>query len=129
MLTFEELRAVNRARCEESYHSIDDWSPTDWACAMGGECGEALNLIKKLRRLTGPTNRVTLGFIQPTGESELVAEIGDELADVVIYADLLAARLGLLLSECVAKKFNSTSEKINSEKRITGCCRWKAADV
>ena len=120
MLTFEELQAVNRARCEESYHPIQDWSPTDWACAMGGECGEALNLVKKLRRLTGPTDRVTLELVQQITHGDLLESIGLELADVVIYADLLATRIGLSLGECVAKKFNATSQKINSGKRITG---------
>ncbi len=44
-LTFEELQAVNRARCEESFHRLDEWSATNWACALGGGSP---------RRITGP---------------------------------------------------------------------------
>ena len=120
LLSFEELQTVNRARCEESFHPLNEWSPTDWACAMGGECGEALNLVKKLRRLTGSTDRVTLSLVQYLSESGLLTAIGAELADVVIYADLLASRLGLSLGECVVEKFNVTSDKIGSPKKLVG---------
>jgi NTP pyrophosphatase (non-canonical NTP hydrolase) len=87
---------------------------------MGGECGEALNLVKKLRRLTGPTDRVTLSLVQNLSESGLLDAIGGELADTVIYADLLASRLGLSLGDLVSKKFNAVSRKVNSRKRISG---------
>ena len=113
-ITFHELEVSNKTRCEQAYHPIAEWSPTDWACAMGGECGEALNLVKKLRRLTGPTDRKTLAVIQNATESGLVAAIGEELADVVIYADLLSTRLGLSLGNCVVAKFNATSRKVSS---------------
>lgn len=118
MLTFAELRIVNSRRCERHYHPIADWSPTDWACAMGGECGEALNLVKKLRRLEGTTNEQTVGAIQNQTRDELVSAIGDELADLVIYADLLASRLGLSLGNCVVGKFNATSKKIGSVMQL-----------
>ena len=96
MLTFNEFSAANRERCEAVFHRIGDWSPTDWACAMAGECGEACNLIKKRRRGDGGI------------DSDM---IGDELADVVIYADLLAQRLGINLGEAVRRKFNEVSER------------------
>jgi hypothetical protein len=32
-LTFSALRQVNVARCVESFHPIEEWSPTDWGCA------------------------------------------------------------------------------------------------
>lgn len=116
MLTFDRLKEINAVRCEESYHPINDWSVTDWACAMGGECGEALNFCKKLRRLLGPTKSNTVLKIQLLDANDLICAIGDELADVVIYADLLATSLGLSLGECVTKKFNETSKKIDSNK-------------
>jgi NTP pyrophosphatase (non-canonical NTP hydrolase) len=62
---------------------------------MAGECGEVCNLIKKLRR----------------GESVPLIEIGDELADVVIYCDLLAARLKIDLGDAVVRKFNEVSDR------------------
>jgi len=98
ILTFVKLRNTNVARCEEVFHKLDSWSPTDWACALGGECGEALNFIKKLRR----------------GEKISTKDIAYELADVIAYADLLAARLDIDLGEAVIEKFNKVSKKRKS---------------
>lgn len=101
-LTFMELRITNLARCEESFHSVDGWSPTDWACAAAGEMGEACNLIKKLRR----------------GEDISPTDIGDELADTVIYLDLLAARLNISLAAAVKRKFNIVSDRVGSTVKL-----------
>ena len=97
-LTFHRLRKINVARCEQVFHKIDEWSPTDWATAMGGECGECLNFIKKMRR----------------GEDIDLKDIAFELADIIIYADLLAARLDIDLNSAIVKKFNITSKKKKS---------------
>jgi len=94
-LTFVALRAANKRRCEQEFHAIASWSATDWACAMAGECGEACNLIKKLRR----------------GDAVEIEDIGRELADLVTYADLLAERLGIDLGEAVRDKFNEVSTR------------------
>jgi len=95
LLTFHALRQANVERCNDVFHNLDDWSLTDWATAMAGECGEACNLIKKIRR----------------GESIEISELGKELADIVIYADLLAARAGIDLGNFVASKFNEVSAR------------------
>lgn len=95
---FALLRERNVARCGDAFHSLEEWSLTDWACAMAGECGEACNLIKKFRR----------------GETITREMIGKELADMVIYADLLAARAGIDLGEAVRQKFNEVSERRGS---------------
>jgi NTP pyrophosphatase (non-canonical NTP hydrolase) len=78
-LTFADLRAA--------YTNGDDvWRHDDWLVALGGEIGEALNLIKKL-------NRDRLKMLgNSTGWDALVEQLGDELADVVIYLDLLALK-------------------------------------
>lgn len=101
-LDFDALRAANVKRCEDVFHPLDSWSPQDWACAMAGETGEACNLIKKLRR----------------NEAIDHGDIGRELADIVIYADLLAARLRLDLGDAVRAKFNEVSERRGSEVRL-----------
>lgn len=113
-LTFDELRSANVLRCEEVFHPVIDWSPTDWACAMAGECGEACNEVKKLRRLDGADSDLD----SEERRAELRSKIGDELADLVIYADLLAARLGIDLAACVASKFNEVSIKRGSVVRL-----------
>ncbi len=97
-LSFAELRAANLERCETSFHPLSDWSETDWMCAVAGEVGEAANLIKKRRR----------------PEPIPVDVVMDELADAVIYLDLLAARLGEDLGRHVARKFDVTSRKVGS---------------
>ena len=114
-LTFERLNRKNTVRCESSYFPINDWSPTDWACAMAGEVGEACNLVKKLRRLDDSD----MEPIERDQTIEILHEkIGKELADVVIYADLLATRLGLNLGECVVKKFNEVSDRVESDIKL-----------
>jgi NTP pyrophosphatase (non-canonical NTP hydrolase) len=113
-LNFRELREANVERCEEVFHMVDDWSPCDWATAMAGECGEACNEVKKLRRLDGADALIDT----PEKRQQLRINIGKELADLIIYADLLAARLGIDLSEAIRAKFNEVSEKRNSAIRL-----------
>lgn len=108
ILTFNNLRAANVQRCEDVFHKLNDWSPTDWACAMAGECGEACNEVKKLRRLDNVTNI-------ESERKELKFKIAKELADLVIYADLLAARLDIDLGQAVINKFNEVSKKRGSK--------------
>lgn len=104
-LTFAELRRANVARCEGPAfaHSVFDWSPNDWATAVAGEVGEACNMLKKMRR----------------GEGMPLHAVAYELADAVIYIDLLAARLGISLGEAVAEKFNLVSEKRGAAERLS----------
>ena len=68
---------------------------------LAGEVGEACNVLKKLER-------ERLGL---RGTRATVEELADELADVVIVADLIALRFGIDLDQAVARKFNKTSEK------------------
>ena len=98
-LNFAELRNTNVRRCDANFFGLYEWSPTDWGCALAGEVGELCNLLKKMRR----------------GEDIKVEDVGRELADVVIYADLLAARLGISLARAIPKKFNETSVKVGSD--------------
>ena len=70
--------------------------------AMAGESGETCNLLKKLRR----------------GEKISVEDIASELADVITYADLIAARLDIDLGEAVRKKFNIVSKRRKCKYRL-----------
>ena len=109
-LSFSELRVTNVQRCEQVFHKIHDWSPTDWACAMAGESGETCNAVKKLRRMDDGTNTAK----DPQTIEEAVNLIADELADTIIYADLLAARLNIDLGAAVTRKFNIVSDRMKS---------------
>jgi len=68
---------------------------------LAGEAGEACNKIKKLER-------ERLGL---PGSRCKVAELAEELADVIICADLIAMELNIDLSKAVIKKFNKTSDE------------------
>lgn len=109
-LTFEQLRVANVARCEDVFHGLNRWSLTDWATAMAGECGEACNEIKKMRRL----DDADVALDNEAERLRLRFNIATELADLVIYADLLAARLGVDLGLAIVSKFNAVSAKRGS---------------
>jgi NTP pyrophosphatase (non-canonical NTP hydrolase) len=110
-LTFGMLREINlRRQTAWHMHGIDSWSMSDWAVATGGELGEAMNVIKKL-------NRARDGISGNTKPVEALREqLANELADTMIYLDLLAARCGIDLGVATAKKFNKTSAIIGFEE-------------
>lgn len=123
-LTFGELRDANIMRCEAVFHPLGSWSETDWANAVAGELGEVgtellallqlCNTVKKLRRLDGAD--ASLDTIE--ARDLLRAKIAEELADVVIYADLACARVGHRLENAIRSKFNLVSERRGSEVRL-----------
>ena len=112
MLTFNELREKNLARISafrnnkgELVLDHESWSLCDWCTATAGELGEAANLIKKIRR-----GDFSLDEIRPA--------LADELADVVIYLDILANCAGIDLGKATRNKWNKTAEKIGYEGRL-----------
>lgn len=109
-LTFKELSKTNVFRCEKAFgHAVNAWSTADWAVAFAGEAGEVCNAVKKLRRLHDGNNTAK----DPQTFDEAVEAIAKELADTVIYADLLATSLGIDLGEAVREKFNEVSRLRN----------------
>lgn len=104
-LTFPALRAANLARnSREGWMVLTDWSLDDWLTPLGGEVGEALNIVKKFNRerdgLVG--NRET--------RAQLLDMLADELADAVTYADLLAARFDVTLDDRSFDSFRHASK-------------------
>ena len=93
-LNFRQLRKANFKRSQTAFN-VENWSPLEFGGAMAGECGEACNLLKKLKR----------------GEKVPLKDIAHELADVVVYADLTAAYLDIDLGEAVREKFNIVSKR------------------
>jgi NTP pyrophosphatase (non-canonical NTP hydrolase) len=118
-LTFDRLARVNRERCEAAFHSVEVWAPWEWSNAMAGECGEACNITKKMNRIW-PANQFKQNWNKPEDQrmAELEAQLADEIADVVIYADLLAQRIGRNLGDIVREKFNKKSDEIKSEVKL-----------
>lgn len=115
-LTFAALREANLARLplfknrngEPAHTEPDgsDWTPNDWMTALAGEVGEAANILKKVRR----------GDSTMDESREALAK---ELADAVIYLDLLAFRCGIHLSGAVMDKWNEVSARIGVDVRLT----------
>ena len=140
--TFLMLRAVNNRRMGRWHGDSADWSGADWSNAMNGEAGEmaeasvaairyvevameatirasiangtVANTIKKIRR-----HETGLGTSYNTPELEaLAAKLAEEIADVVIYADLLANHYGIDLGQAVVEKFNKVSEANGFPERL-----------
>lgn len=111
-----ELRRANVNRQVEWENAQDKTSLSYLGNAIAGEVGEACNIIKKLER-------EALGL---RGSRATSQDLADELADVIIYIDLLAARFDIDLEEAIRSKFNKTSIKYNldtiigPEHRFTG---------
>jgi NTP pyrophosphatase (non-canonical NTP hydrolase) len=113
-LDFATLRAVNsdRARYWHSKGSRE-WSTLEWAGAMCGEAGEAANVAKKLLR-------VDLGIHSNNNDEREVlrAKLKKELADVLIYCDLVASHEGIDLAQAVIEVFNQVSIREGFPQRL-----------
>jgi NTP pyrophosphatase (non-canonical NTP hydrolase) len=114
-LTFRTLRDANKARLPlfrdnkmRKCHSKEDgsdWSPAQWLQAVIGELGEYANMRKKVER-----GDYTL--------EDALPNLSDELADVVIYLDILADQLGIDLGKAIMSKWNKTSKKVKANMYI-----------
>lgn len=115
-MDFKYLRRINLRRCIEGFkHQLNSWSIAEWTNALCGEAGEAANVAKKIiRHRDGLPGNVG----KDQNPETLNQALGEELADVVIYADLTAAALGLDLEELIKYKFNKTSDKIGSDIKL-----------
>lgn len=112
-LSFAELRKANVARCLKWHpDGIESWSLADWFAGASGEMGELGGDIKCLNRCRDglPGNKKT--------EAEIRANIPKEIADVIFYLDLLAAREGIDLSAAIRQKFNEVSERVGFPEKL-----------
>lgn len=115
-LDFWTLRDTNVRRCVNDFkHELDSWSPAEWTNAMSGEAGEAGNVAKKMLR---HRDKVAGNKGDDLDLTKLRDKLAAELADVVIYADLVAASQGIDLAEAVRQTFNRKSEEIGSPERL-----------
>lgn len=128
-LTFDQVTATNRERCERWHPGFDyppmltedsdpvvlfgQWNGADWSNAMQGEAGEAGNVVKKLRRKDGGLR----GAVDPERD-ELLRMLGDELADTFLYLDLLATYYAIDLPAAIVRKFNAISEREGFPERL-----------
>ena len=106
-LSFSKLRRKNIQRQHE-WDSNNQISLSYRGNELAGETGEACNIIKKLER-------ERLGI---KGSRATKKQLADELADIIICADLIAIHEGIDLEQAVRDKFNATSEKIGLKTRF-----------
>jgi NTP pyrophosphatase (non-canonical NTP hydrolase) len=97
------LAALQRSHVERQEEWCPDQKPdlSFRGNELGGECGEAQNVIKKLERERHGWR----------GSRDTVEHLGEELADVIHCAILCAITAGIDLEPAVIAKFNSTSVK------------------
>ena len=107
MTVHADLRAANFARQAE-WDTDGQITLSYRGNELAGEVGEACNVIKKLER-----ERMGIA-----GSRANLADLAEELADVIICADLIAMQLGIDLNRAVAEKFNKTSEKVGLTTRL-----------
>lgn len=112
--SLKQLREQNVSRAKRWHSDADPWSLADWSNAMCGETGEAANIVKKIRR-----NETSIGSSYNTPKTkELIPKLAEELADIVIYADLLADQAGINLENAIIDKFNKVSKAQNFPERL-----------
>jgi len=114
-MDLKEFSRRNRERCESPAgfnHGLSSWSLSDWFMATLGELGEAANVGKKL-------NRVRDGIPgNDEAPDELRSKLRRELADTLIYLDLLAQSEGIDLADALVETFDAKSEKIGYPQKL-----------
>ncbi len=120
MLSFSWFSEINLRRAKRWHRGdIAMWSVSDWLMAMAGEAGEACNAGKKLLRIEGMIDNKSVDPDRQLTDSEDAKDkIAEELADTVIYCDLVASRIGRNLQAAIIKKFNETSERYKFPERL-----------
>ncbi len=110
--SFDTLREANKERLKEAslnkhhkFYKSTEWSEAQWLKAVLGELGEYANLSKKYDR-------------GDFDETEFKREAAKELADVLIYFDMLANKIGVNLSFAIISKFNEVSKRVNSNIKL-----------
>ena len=125
---FRLLSIVNSERANRwhpGFPEDDDWNLADWSNAMCGEAGEAANVVKKLRRHETGHHGALDG-----DEATLRAALAHELADVILYVDLLATKAEIDLCAAVVEKFNIVSERQGFPDRLpTDDCEQRRRDI
>jgi NTP pyrophosphatase (non-canonical NTP hydrolase) len=103
----QHLRSRNSARLG-AWEGEAKADPLFHATELGGEVGELLNVAKKL-------HREAMGW---RGSRATEADLADEIGDVLICLDKLAAQYDIDIAAATIRKFNKTSEKVGLPQRL-----------
>ncbi len=101
-MTLEELRRQNIARCREVYSKACTIAPIRLAGLLRVQIGELCSLVKSLE----------------AGEVLDVHDIGQEIAEAIICADVLCWRFGISLEDAIVENFNASAKKHGSAVRL-----------
>jgi NTP pyrophosphatase (non-canonical NTP hydrolase) len=102
-MDFARFRELNTARV--AYFGREH-SPAGLVACLAEELGEVAECVSGL---TGEKERK---------EHLTVRDLGDELADLFTYMDLLAARYGIDLEAAIARKFDVVSARVAFPERL-----------
>lgn len=125
-LNLAELRVANLARAKEWNPTGKDLGGPFAACELAGEVGEAIEAMSAALGLTlasgaicNAVKKAERALAGIAGGTDPKVDLGRELADVVICADLIAMRLGVDLGQAIVEKFNLTSRERSFRTRMT----------
>ena len=111
MLDFDSFQKTNHQRALRWHkNGKRDWSVLEWAGAMCGEAGETANVAKKLLRIELDLDGNAFSE-HKLDKYALTEKLGNEIADTIIYASLLASHHGLNLEDIVRNTFNNKSKE------------------
>lgn len=108
----QKLRSLSVERCEAYFFPLQEWSVLEWAGAAAGEAGETANVAKKMRRMQ------SMKVVDPEKFAKRHEQLGEEVADTIIYLDLLCASQGIDMEEAIRAKFNKVSAEHGFNKTL-----------
>lgn len=125
---------LNFKRAKEIF-KVSDKGPEYFALSLAEEVGEVCGALKKLQRGFNPREESKqrakyekymfenseAGDCLTPEEFWLArakSNVAKELADVLIYLDLMASHSGIDLDEAVVSKFNSVSEEMKTDIKL-----------
>lgn len=129
-LKLSEIREKNLSRAIQSYGHDKDLSSAGlgtWGSSLAGEYGEVAEELKDLLMLildhmktlkSCDTIKKSLFHLKNDNNEEynnLIIKLRKELADVVLYTDLLSSAFDIDLESAVVEKFNEKSRRKKSD--------------
>jgi len=118
-MPFAHIMAQSIGRANRWHNgNMDEWSPLEWAGAMCGEAGECANAAKKLKRLEDGIASINEGARNIADVNLAKQAVAKEAADTILYAVLVAARVGIDLQQTIREVFNKKSEEYGFPERL-----------
>lgn len=93
------------------------WEPIFITLALAGEAGELANVVKKIWR----------GNMPDEDRKNKLAQMKEELADVIIYAGMLCEEMGWDLDGIAEEKLNIVDERWKKRQHMVKSCEESLA--